>query len=121
MNKDIYLESLQSVYEYIPKLRNGIDRYINLYNSNDNITEDMIKLLQVVFEGFNWIINVMDKCKHIFTNHGIEVDENQIKTIMKDLLESIENDDENLILEIFEHEIICILDRWYEDIAKIVS
>lgn len=120
MNKDIYLESLQSVYEYIPKLRNGIDRYINLYNSN-NITQDMVKLLQMILEGFNWLINVIDKCKHIFQKHGMEFDEDEINTIMKELLESIENDDENLILEILENEILDILDRWNRNIEKIVS
>lgn len=121
MNKDIYIESLQSAYEYIPKLRNGVERYISLYNSNDNITQNMIKILQMVLEGLNWVTNVMDKCKHIFLKHDIEINENEINTIMKELLESIENGDENLMIEILEHEILVILDEWYENIEKIVS
>lgn len=121
MNNNIYLESLETAYEYIPKLRNGIDRYISLYNCSNSMTKDIIELLKMIIEGLNWVIIVMDKCKHVFIEHGMEIDEDEIKTIIKELLESIDNNDENLTLEIFEHEILCMLDGWYENIEKIVS
>jgi Zn-dependent oligopeptidase len=121
MTEDIYLEALQSTYDYIPRLIKGINEYIKLYNSNDNMTEEMIKPLQMIFDGLNWVIDVIDKCKHVFKDYDIEVDGNEINTIMKELIESIENDDDNLVSEILRYEILDVLDKLYKNVEKIVS
>lgn len=119
MNEAIYLESLQSAYEYIPKLNKGINRYITSYQSSETTTA--LKFLGLIVDGLDWVTNVAKNCKHLLNDDTIIYDEENTKMIMEDFLESIENNDENLTIEILEHEIVGLLDRWHNKIEKIVS
>jgi hypothetical protein len=40
---------------------------------------------------------------------------------MKELIESIENDDDNLVSEILQYEILDVLDKLYKNVERIVS
>lgn len=120
MDKDIYMEALYSTYEYIPKLRTGINKCISSYYSNGDLSETL-NLLELIIEGLNWVVSIIHYCKQLLSKHDIVVDENELKLVMEELLESIENNDEILSLEILENEVLGILDVWYKNLNKIFN
>lgn len=119
MNEVIYLESLQSAYEYLPKLKKGIKRYITLYHSSESTAA--LELLGLIVDGLDWVVNIISRCDHLLNKDVNAFNQEETKAIVKDFLLSIENNDETLTLEILEHEILNLLDKWYKSIEKIVN
>ncbi|WP_432407099.1 hypothetical protein [Wukongibacter sp. M2B1] len=112
-------EALESLYEYSFKLIEAINKTVDHIRSQQ--TEKTINILPKIIEGLQWCIEVLHYTKDIFANHGIMLDEEQIKETFGELLDAMEYDDTVLLSDIFEYEVVDILKGWREGLEKVLD
>jgi hypothetical protein len=92
-----------------------------------NITNSIIEHFRInkEFEANNFIVKFIDEIsvtiEAINVTKDIQInniDTNEINDILNTLLEALENQDFVLISDLFEYEILSILERWKEMLAK---
>ena len=96
-------EIFQQIKEYIQNIssyiKNIIDE-IREYNDIDNLT-DILDGLAYCFRGLNLTKDL----------HNIEIDEDNFKEKVEEILEATENQDYNLIADIVEYELLEIIEE----------
>jgi predicted nucleic acid-binding Zn-ribbon protein len=107
---ELKIETLQTAYEYIENLKSGIEDLVDRYREGNETSE----LFLDVIEGLRWIIEVMSLTKDIQVG---EIDDNQLKEKVREMLQALENKDNNLLADLFEYEVVEILEM-YQKVIK---
>lgn len=98
------IEVIQSIYEYIGKLVNGIGKMIDkFYEGSD---KEGCEILSFASEGLEWTIKALELCEDE-VNAKVELE----KLILSfgEVVNGLENDDYLLVADIFSYEVIPLL------------
>ncbi len=110
MNQNnIYSETLESATDYIKKLIVGIKKYIE-YMTSGRISESGDLLISII-EGLDWEVKALSLIKEKL---NIDLDISEVNAVLIDLSNAIQNNDYVLITDLFEYEILPILEKWKE-------
>ena len=106
-------EALQSAQEYLFKLKKGVTDIYEFINNNEE--KRAFNLISYVAEGIGWVIDVISLTKDA-QNKEINIDD--INEHIDAVVEGMENEDYMLVGDIFNYEILPILERVHKDINK---
>lgn len=116
MEQNIVYEALESLYDYSFRLIDGINVVVEDFRQQ---REDKgLKILPQIIEGLQWAIEVVFRTKYVFKEYGIEIEEEEIKNLLNELLDAVENQDYVLISDLLEYEIIELLKKWQKGLQK---
>lgn len=107
------IEVLQTADEYIVKLINGINMFIN-YTEQDKKYEAM-DLLSYIVEGIEWLNEVARLTKDMQTEN---MDEEEMQVKLEQLRDYANEEDYNKISNLIKYEILKTLVSWKENISK---
>ncbi|MDE6357782.1 MAG: hypothetical protein K2L15_04225 [Eubacteriales bacterium] len=93
-----------------------IKKYIqNIYEKKDEILDNIRENNEV-----NLIIEILDSLTYCIRGinltsdiSNIDIDEEDFKSKMEEMTQAIENQDNNLLMDIFEYEILEIIEKIY--------
>lgn len=110
MGKDLQnqqFEVLLTVNEYIKRLIIGIEQNIVLIRGSgidecgDNLAD--------IFDGLQWIYDALKLTSSVQSE---EIDIEEIDGFLEEMLEAFQNEDFILMSDLFEYEILPILNKW---------
>ncbi len=110
---ELQLETLHSVYEYLPRLYKGISEIGALF-AGSKYPEGYFQL-QRALEGLSWVIQALSLTKEVQKE---EIDTSPLANILKELIEGLENNDPVAIWDLLEYETLPLLEAWDESIQK---
>lgn len=114
MNEKI--ESLKTADEYIDNIKNGIEEIVNKINSgNEN---NGIALIGQVADGIDLLAQILKLTSEVHKGN-IPIDDMNEK--LKEIIEAMENEDYVLTGDLFQYELLPVLDIIQSDIRKIVE
>lgn len=103
-------EILQEIKSYIQKI------YVNKEDILESIREyNDIQALTDILDGLNYCIRGISITK----DNNIEIDEEKFKHNIEEILSAVENKDYNLVCDIFEYEIIDMIESLNENLQNI--
>ncbi|MGL4452587.1 MAG: hypothetical protein ACRCTZ_15585 [Sarcina sp.] len=115
MNEKI--EVLQTANEYLFNLKSGINNLVLLMNEEKE--QQACGLIPDIAEGIGWILDVARLTSDI-TGEVEGIDE--IDNFLSEIVEALENEDYILVSDLFNYEILPILENLHEAIrAKVLS
>lgn len=105
------IELLQTAYEYITRLEEGIEVCIECFQTGDfgKANRDLV----LIIDGLDWLIRAITLTKEIQSK---PIDLSSITTALPELLDGIENSDNILIADILQYEILEGLQTWQNEI-----
>lgn len=94
----------------------NIKKYIqNIYENKDEILDNIRENNEI-----NPIIEILDSLTYCIRGinltsdiSNIDIDEEDFKSKMEEMTQAIENQDNNLLIDIFEYEILEIIEKIY--------
>jgi flagellin-specific chaperone FliS len=104
-------EALQTANEYLDKLKNGISKVINLLEEEKE--GEACNYLADITEGIDWISQVVTLTADI-QKEKIELGD--INEKLTEAVEALENEDYNLLGDIFKYEILPILENMHKQV-----
>mgnify|MGYP000955724048 CR=1 FL=1 len=113
---ELQLETLNSVYDYLPNLYKGIVEIGNLF-AGGNHAEGYYQL-QLALEGLRWVTEALSLTKEAQKE---EIDVSPLAEIVKQLIEGIENNDPIAIWDLLEYETLPLLEAWDLSIEKSIQ
>ncbi|NBI07364.1 hypothetical protein [Senegalia massiliensis] len=117
MANNIINESLNSLNEYLDKLIPGIENIVDHF-SKDNEGE-ALKLLIEAIEGINWCLEVVILTKPTLEKYNIEINEKNIRKILLEFEQALQNEDFVYVSDLLEYELIDIFKYWKKEISNI--
>ena len=109
---DEKIELLKTVGEYIIKLKSGIEKTAEYFQSGED--EQGFNMIPSVTEGLDYIIQAVKVSKDIL-GKDISVDE------LNEKLKEIENEDTVLIGDLFQYELLPIVENIEKSINSVIS
>lgn len=114
--KNEKIEVLQMANEYLYKLKDGILKLVELIQQENE--QKGILLIPEISDGIDWIINVVQLTRDL---QKTDVSLENISEHLEAIIEALENEDYILVSDIFNYEIIPILDAVHNKIKLIVA
>lgn len=102
---------LKTAGEYIAKLQNGIKECSKYFQSGQS-NKGAESVLPII-EGLQWLVDAVTLTVEIQRSPIIS---SEINDMLIEIVEAFKNEDYILIGDLFEYEIIPILDKWKESI-----
>ncbi|WP_069650363.1 hypothetical protein [Caloranaerobacter ferrireducens] len=116
MGQNIVYEALETLYDYSFRLIDGINAAVEDFREQ---REDKgLEILPQIIEGLQWAIEVVFRTKYVLQEYEIEIEEEEIKDLLNELLDAVENQDYVLISDLLEYEIIELLKEWQKGLQK---
>lgn len=110
MNKE-KIEVLQTANDYMNKLKDGIVNLANMIQEGKE--QEAITIIPQVVDGIEWVVQVITLTKEVQKNEfGVEGLNDQLQEI----IEALENEDYILVGDLFNYEILPILENIHERI-----
>lgn len=106
-------ETLCSVNEYLVKLKDGIKKIVNYIQEGKE--HEAIQIIPNAAEGIDWVIQAINLTKDA-QKEEIAIDD--INDHISEMVDAFENDDFILVGDLFEYEILPILDRVQKEVEK---
>ncbi|WP_459478713.1 hypothetical protein [Clostridium saccharoperbutylacetonicum] len=110
------IEVLIEAYNYIDNLKNGIENLSSAINGGNE--EKGVGLIPLISDGLEWLTKVIDLTKDVQTE---EVSSGDLNEKLKEIIEALDNEDYILVGDLFNYEIIPILDEIKGKIGIIVN
>ncbi|MEY8763050.1 MULTISPECIES: hypothetical protein [Clostridium] len=110
MNEKI--DALKTADEYMYNLKRGIKSVVDKFQSGKE--NDALNLLPLVIDGLQWMAQIIVLTKDVQKR---EINLSKFNCKLKETVKAIENEDYVLISDIFDYEIIPIL----EDTHKVIK
>ena len=98
------IEIIQSVYEYMGKLIDGIEKMIDKFY--EGLDKEGCEILSFASEGLEWTIKALELCEDEI-NTKVELE--KLIQIFGEAVNGLENDDYILVADIFSYEVIPVL------------
>lgn len=115
MNKE-KIEVLQTANDYMNNLKDGIVNLANMIQEGKE--QEAITIIPQVVDGIEWIVQVITLTKEVQKNEiGVEALNDQLQEI----IEALENEDYILVGDLFNYEILPILEDIHEGIKETVA
>ncbi|VDG69326.1 Uncharacterised protein [Clostridium carnis] len=115
MNKE-KIEVLQTANDYMNNLKDGIVNLANMIQEGKE--QEAITIIPQVVDGIEWIVQVITLTKEVQKNEiGVEALNDQLQEI----IEALENEDYILVGDLFNYEILPILEEIHEGIKETVA
>lgn len=105
------LEALETAKNYINNLKEGTDKIYNYISEGEE--NKALALIPDAAEGIEWLSQVLVLTKDV---HKKELDIYALNDILKEIVDSIENEDYILVGDLFKYEIYEILDELQQNI-----
>lgn len=115
MNND-KLEAIISADEYLYNLKKGVKNIVELIQEGKE--QEGINLISQVADGIDWVASVVKLTKDIQKN---EIEMEDINEHIETIIEALENEDYILISDLFNYEILPILERVHDEIRTYVA
>lgn len=110
------IEALQTANEYMNNLKNGI---VNLANMiQEGREQEAINVIPQVVDGIQWVVQVIDLTKEVQKN---EIGYEGLNEHLEEIIEALENEDYILVGDLFNYEILPILENIHEGIKETVA
>ncbi|MGG7174133.1 hypothetical protein ACQPV1_12490 [Clostridium neonatale] len=115
MNKE-KIEVLQTANDYMNNLKDGIVNLANMIQEGKE--QEAITIIPQVVDGIEWVVQVITLTKEVQKNEiGVEALNDQLQEI----IEALENEDYILVGDLFNYEILPILEDIHEGIKETVA
>ena len=115
MNKE-KIEALQTANDYMNNLKDGIVNLANMIQEGKE--QEAITIIPQVVDGIEWVVQVITLTKEVQKNEiGVEALNDQLQEI----IEALENEDYILVGDLFNYEILPILEDIHEGIKETVA
>ncbi|CAI3628958.1 MULTISPECIES: hypothetical protein [Clostridium] len=108
-------EILKSVNDYLYNLKEGIKSVSELIQSGKEY--EAVNLIVKVSDGLEWINEALNCTKDYNLNN---LNLNEINGFIGEICEALENEDFILVSDLFNYEIIPILEKLHDSIRKCV-
>ena len=102
-------ETLVMASDYLDKLIPGIEKVVPTIR--DFRLDECGNDLADIFDGINWLTQVIALTKEIQKE---EIDATEINDFMEEMAEGFEDEDYILMADLFEYEVLPILNNWNE-------
>lgn len=112
---DEMLEVLKTTDEYLEKLKKGIVDMVEEIQSGNEMKG--VGSIPAIADGIGWVLEAVNNTKPV-QKEIIEF--NDINEFLNETVEGIENEDYILVGDLFNYEILPILERIHTDIKKIL-
>ncbi len=113
---DEKIELLKTVGEYIIKLKSGIEKTAEYFQSGED--EQGFNMIPSVTEGLDYIIQAVKVSKDIL---GKDISVDELNEKLKEIVEAIENEDTVLIGDLFQYELLPIVENIEKSINSVIS
>lgn len=110
------IEVLNTVNEYLNNLKNGIGQLVSAFEVGEN--NKGCSLIPLVADGIAWIMEAINLTRDIHKNY---IDISMIDDKLNEIVEAIENEDYILVGDLFNYEILPILDNIHMEIRKVIA
>ncbi|NYC70933.1 alkyl sulfatase BDS1-like metallo-beta-lactamase superfamily hydrolase [Clostridium beijerinckii] len=110
------MEVLQSADQYLYKLKSGVLELVKLMQEEKE--QEAILIIPEIADGIDWITKVIDLTKDVQKEH---INLENINEHLETIIEALENQDYILVSDIFNYEIIPILDKIHDEIKIIIA
>ena len=110
------MDVLQSADDYLYNLKNGILKLVELMQEEKE--QEAILLIPDISDGLDWIVKAVNLTKDVQKEH-VEID--NINEHLETVIEALNNEDYILTGDIFNYEILPILDKVHNGIRLIIA
>ena len=115
MNEKI--EILKTTSEYLVNLKGGIENLVVLMNEEKE--QQACGIIPEIADGVGWVLNVTNLTSDIL---GEVENLDEINNFLTEIVEALENEDYILVSDLFNYEILPILENLHEVIKiKVLS
>lgn len=115
MNKE-KIEVLQTANDYMNNLKNGIVNLANMIQEGKE--QEAITIIPQVVDGIEWIVQVIILTKEVQKN---EIGVGGLNDQLQEIIEALENEDYILVGDLFNYEILPILENIHERIKETLA
>lgn len=110
------IETLISADEYLYNLKNGVARISELIQEGKE--QEGINLIPHVAEGIQWLTEAVELTRDV---HKSEISFDSLNEFIEEISEALENEDYILVGDLFNYEILPILENVHEGIKETVA
>ncbi|GKX65472.1 hypothetical protein [Inconstantimicrobium mannanitabidum] len=114
MNEQI--EALKTASEYIDNLKGGINTLVKFIEEGEE--EKGCGYIPLVADGIEWLMNVVDLTQEF---HEGKVSLDSINQKLEEIVEALENEDYTLVGDLFNYEILPILEQAQVSINSVIQ
>lgn len=114
MNEQI--EALITANDYLDNLENGINQLVKAFQQEDS--NKGCSLIPFVADGIKWTVDIVNLTRESQPNF---IDISMIDEKLDEVVEAIENEDYILVGDLFNYEVLPIIEKIHEEIRKIIA
>lgn len=114
MNEKV--DTLQTVSEYMVNLITGIEKAVEYFQSGEE--RKGCELISPITEGIQWMSDALTATKHM---HKQDIDLNDMNGKLSDIVEALVNEDYILIGDLFQYELIPLIEDIQSNLNKILE
>ncbi|GAA0782648.1 hypothetical protein [Hathewaya limosa] len=114
MNEQI--QALMTANDYLYNLENGINQLVEAFQQEDN--NKGCSIIPLVADGIKWIVDIVNLTRESQPNF---IDISMIDEKLDEVVEAIENEDYILVGDLFNYEILLIIENIHKEIKKIIA
>lgn len=108
-------EILNTADDYIENIKIGIEELVSKINSGEE--NNGLKLISPVIDGVEWLINAINLTKDF---HKGKISIKNTNDILAEMIEALENQDYVLIGDLFQYELLPIVEKIQSDIKEVI-
>lgn len=113
--KNEKIEVLVTANEYLINLEGGIRQVVEAFQQEDE--NKGCSLIPLVADGIKWVIDVVSLTRDMQKE---KIDISQIDEKLEEVVEAIENKDYILVGDLFEYEVLPIIEEIHKQIRNLV-
>lgn len=106
------MEVLNTLCSYMYSLKKGMGSAINKFQSGKE--NEALNLMPLIIDGMQWTVQALTLTQDVYEK---KIDLNELNQKLEEIVEAMENQDYILVGDLFEYEIIPILENIH-DIVK---
>lgn len=110
------IEVLVTANEYLSNLELGINQVVEAFQQQDE--NKGCSLIPLVADGIKWVVDVVNLTRDVQIE---EIDISQIDEKLGEVVEGIENEDYILVGDLFEYEVLPIIENVHKQIRNLVA
>lgn len=114
---NIVADTLNTLSEYLVRLDSGIRKAVDSFRSQRE--GEGLELLMQIIEGVDWCVQVITRTEYLFKNNGIDIYNSNINDKLKDLENSLKNEDYVFAADLLEYEMIDVIVNWQDALRRL--
>ncbi|KGM92776.1 hypothetical protein Z968_13205 [Clostridium novyi A str. 4552] len=110
------IEALVTANEYLNNLEEGIHQVVEAFQQEDE--NKGCSLIPLVADGIKWVVDVINLTRDVQKEN---IDISEIDEKLEEVVEAIENEDYILVGDLFEYEVLPIIQYVHKQIRNTVA